>query len=680
MPKILQETIDEIESRADIVEVAQRLFPDLKKKGANYFACSPLTGEKTASLCVNPAKQNFNDYSAGKFGRVIYMVMLYSSEKPEFQDAVKYLADMYGIRIRYERTKSKTPSEKRTRKEELHDILDWAMRQYRFWFSQEKNTQARDYLLAKGFTQETIDRYQIGYSPDSYNTLLRAAYREFLPGYRELSQAKWKLKNATSDKDKQQAQIELDQITLRVQPEIDKHRPALHALLVEATLISRARDNDTHYYDFFRHRIMFPIFNESGNVAGFTARILPDGQTTKGEQPKYVNSHSSVAYTKESLFFGLYQNRKSIRKLNEAIIVEGPTDVMAMTQEGFANCVATCGTAFTQKHLMHLARYTTNFVALFDGDAAGQRANENGIKILLNPGGRVRVGLIPDKLDPFDLVMMKGSAAMQRVLDEAVDFIEYKIGSVKAYKPPTTKPDKPEDPQKTMKRIQDVVNTICYIDNAILREVYFQRASDLTQIPLSIIKKEADRMVAFRTNAESKLVNAIERTRQPHPNPDEQALLRALLRFMNMPMLDGRRFLDVFVGILDNHDFEFSATEDAFLFFIICCLRDRDTVTYQAIKEKSPRAHYHATQLFDPASEFQYSEMLGKKLKTPELTRVTTLVLQEAVQNYIYMFNEQASVGNKTAPDTIRRLEKVKALNTELLASLETSPQPVQEG
>lgn len=367
--------IQDIKDKLDIVEVITSYIAT-KKAGANYKAVCPFHNEKTSSLMISPQKQIWHCFGCGEGGDVFGFVMRY--ENMEFREALQALAQRAGV-VLPERSYEAGQVKKVT--EDLIRINNFTAKFYHKFLTSGAMTEsaspageAMKYLSNRGLNLQTIERWEIGFAPDSFDALIKAL------------QAK--------DVSKQDA-------------------------IVSGVV---AQNEKGQVYDRFRNRIVFPIHNYYGDVAGFTARIISSGQT---DTAKYINSPETAVYNKSKILFGLYVAKEAIRKADEAVIVEGQMDAISAHQSGFDNTVATSGTAMTEDHLRLIGRLTKNLKFCFDSDAAGLQALRRAGELAMKMGFKVKVIVLPEGAkDPDELINTSPGNWKKAVL-EAVWFIDY---------------------------------------------------------------------------------------------------------------------------------------------------------------------------------------------------------------------------------------------------------------
>ncbi|MCB9188671.1 MAG: DNA primase [Flavobacteriales bacterium] len=430
---IPKETIEKIFEVADIVDVISD-FVVLKKAGSSYKGLSPFINEKTPSFMVSPAKGIFKDFSSGKGGNVVSFIM--EHEHFSYVEALKWLANKYGIEIE---EKERTPEELAAQgeRESLFLVNGFAKE---FFEDQLLNTQegkavGLSYFKERGFNEETIKKFSLGYSPEQRDALTNAALDK---GYK----------------------LEF----------------------LEKTGLSKT--NEKGSYDFFRGRVIFPIQNITGRVLGFGGRTLK----TDKKIAKYFNSPESEIYNKSKILYGLYQSKNEIIKNDECLLVEGYTDVISLHQSGVENVVASSGTALTEGQIRLIKRYTNNITILYDGDAAGIKASFRGIDLILEQGMNVKVVLFPDGDDPDSYSRKVGHT-------ELVDYIKNKQQDFLHFKASVLLKDTDHDPLKRAETIKDIVKSISVIPDQITRSVYIRETSHLFEIAEQALHNEVNKLL-----------------------------------------------------------------------------------------------------------------------------------------------------------------------------------------
>jgi DNA primase len=370
---ISQTTIQQILGRLDIIDVVGG-FVKLKKRGTNYLGLCPFHNEKTPSFTVSPSKEIYKCFGCGRSGNTISFVM--EHEKYSYVEALKWLANKYGIEIE-ETFQTDEQRQQQLSADSLYIINNFAQQFFtRILFETEEGQDiGLSYLKERGFREEIIRKFQLGYSPEQRDAFTKEA------------------------------------IAKQYTPE----------LLLKTGLVANRNDQ---LQDNYRGRIIFPVHNHSGKVLGFGARILK----TNDKAPKYINTPENEIYIKSKILYGSFFARQSIDKADECLLVEGYTDVISLHQAGIENVVASGGTSLTPDQLRLIKKYTNNLTIIYDGDAAGVKAALRGLDLALEEGLNVKLVLIPDKEDPDSYVNKVGAAAfIQFVQKNKKDFILFQL-------------------------------------------------------------------------------------------------------------------------------------------------------------------------------------------------------------------------------------------------------------
>lgn len=366
------EVKDRVRETADIVQVIEE-HVRLKKAGAGYTGLCPFHGEKTPSFSVNPQRQAFYCFGCHESGDVFSFMMKYHNMT--FPEALKDLARRYQIDLP-ERHLSQAQQERIRQREQLYRVNQEAASIFHeTLLSSQLAESARSYLQERGVPQEYIEKYRLGYAPSPE----KAGWQFLISRLRK------------------------------------KNFPL--ELIEQAGLAARKAQG--RYYDRFRDRVLFPIYDMSGREVAFGGRMLAEGK------PKYMNSPESLVFTKSNLLFGLYQHRKAIRSARRAVVVEGNFDLLLLAIHGIDNTVAPLGTALSKEHVKALRRYCDEVVLLFDGDSAGLRAARRSIPFFLNEQVEGRVALLPQGHDPDSLIREKGAKAVRELIEAADPLAEF---------------------------------------------------------------------------------------------------------------------------------------------------------------------------------------------------------------------------------------------------------------
>jgi len=442
----------------DIVEVIGE-FVQLKKRGANYVGLSPFANEKTPSFTVSPAKGIFKDFSTGKGGSAITFLM--ELEKFTYPEALKWMAKKYGIEVEELQDKPEN-IEADNRRESLMIVSGFAAKYFQeaMWDTAEGKSIGLSYFKERGFTPETIKKFELGYSPDNWEAFTSDAIKK---GY---------------------------------QPEF----------LVESGL-SVKRDNGT-LYDRYRGRVMFPIHGFTGRVIAFGGRTLK----TDKNVPKYVNSPESEIYHKSNVLYGLFFAKKAIRDLDNCYLVEGYADVLSVHQAGIENVVASSGTSLTVEQIRLIGRFTKNITILYDGDAAGIKASLRGLDLILEEGLNVKVVSFPNGDDPDSYVRKVGSTAFKTHIEQnKKDFILYKTEMLLS--------EAGKDPIQRANVIREIVESIAKIPDSIKASVFIRECSHQLQIDERILLTELNKMKLSKSKKDSQQRPSYQQ--QPEEMPDE---------------------------------------------------------------------------------------------------------------------------------------------------------------
>ena len=443
---IPRETIDEIKARADLLEVVGD-YVNLKKSGSNYRGLSPFNQERTPSFYVVPSKGFFKDFSSGKAGDAITFLM--EVEGMSYLEAIKHLAKKYGIEISEE---PQTDEEQLAQNE--RDSLFIVMKsaneyfQENLWQHEEGQAIGLTYFKERGFGEETIREFGLGYSLDQWDGLLKAA-------------------------------------TAR------GHNPEL---LERAGLVVKKEEDQedgkaARTYDRFRGRVMFPIFNISGRVLAFGARIL--GNKTE-KTAKYINSPETPIYHKSDGLYGLYQAKQFIRQEDTCYLVEGYTDVISLYQTGIKNVVASSGTSLTYEQIRLISRYTKNVTVLFDGDAAGLKASFRGIDMILEGGLNVKAVVLPEGEDPDSMARRMRASELQAYLAEhQEDFIAFKTA---IFEQAASTGGATDDPIRQAELVREVISSIAKVPDPIQRQVYLKTTSQRLAMDESLLLAELNKI------------------------------------------------------------------------------------------------------------------------------------------------------------------------------------------
>lgn len=442
--------LDELSARNDIVEIVSQ-YVQLKKSGANYFGLCPFHNEKTGSFSVSPDKQIFHCFGCGAGGGVITFIM--KAEGLTFPDAVRYLAERAGMQIPEQGEAERKAARHRER---LYALCRDAGRYYYDTLWRPENRTAQQYFINRGLSRRTMNRFGLGYAPDSFHALIDAMTAK---GY-------------TREE------------------------------LMDAGLVSRSEKG--HIYDRFRNRVMFPIIDVRGHVIAFGGRVLDDSK------PKYLNSPETPIFHKSRNLFAL--NLSKSTKNDYFILAEGYMDVIALHQAGFDSAVASLGTSLTEEQARIIARHTDRIVISYDADGAGQAAAQRAIDILKKCDLQVKVLRIPGAKDPDEFIKARGADAFRNLIERSEDHNAFRIEQIAA------KYDLEDDEARVL-FLRDAARMLAGIESTIEREVYAGRAAKMAGVTAEAMNVEVRRELGIqrkrRKVAERREIRSVVNRAQP---------------------------------------------------------------------------------------------------------------------------------------------------------------------
>ena len=443
-----QQTIDKIFNAADIVDVIQD-FMSLKKRGSNYIGLCPFHNEKTPSFSVSQTKGIFKCFGCGESGNAVSFVMKH--EKISFPEALKYLAKKYHITIE-EKELSEEEKQQKTERESLLVITQFAQKYFtdNLFNNKEGKAIGLEYFKERGFTEQTIKKFNLGYSLEARDAFTHHAKSK---GYK-----------------------------------ID--------LLVKTGLTIKGNNN---YFDRFAGRVMFPIFNVAGNVIGFGGRILRNDKKTA----KYLNSPESDIYHKSQVLFGLNVAKKAIIEKDNCILVEGYTDVISMHQAGVDNVISSSGTSLTVEQIKLIKRFTKNITVMYDGDAAGIKAILRGIDLILPEDINVKIIKLPENEDPDSFAQKTSQTELfEFIKNNSVDFIKFKTKLLIN--------ESSDDPVSRANSISDIIKSISLIPDNITRSIYINQCSKDLNISEDVIFTEVRKKILARIKLQKPITENIK--------------------------------------------------------------------------------------------------------------------------------------------------------------------------
>ena len=522
---ISRNTIDKVFETARVEEVIGE-FVNLKKAGSNFKGLSPFSDERSPSFIVSPVKQIWKDFSSGKGGNAITFLM--EHEHYSYPEAIRYLAKKYNIEIE-ETEQTDEQKEQADARESLFLVSEYARDYFQKIIHENQQGKAigLTYFKERGFTDETIKKFELGYSLDEWEAFTKNALKK---GY------------------------ELD--------------------FLKATGLTIVKQTDelskTKKFDRFKGRVMFPIHSMSGRVLGFGGRIL----TNDKKAAKYLNSPESEIYHKSNVLYGIYFAKQSIAKEDNCYLVEGYTDTISFHQSGIENVVSSSGTALTKEQIRLIHRLTNNVTMLFDGDAAGIRASIRGIDLLLEQGLNVKVVLFPEGEDPDSFSKKNSPAELKKYVEnEAQDFINFKVTLLLK--------DAENDPVKKAGLIRDIVISISKIPDRIQREVYIKECSRILDISETVLfselaqiakkeQRDASKKTSFNRSSSPVLQKTPEFKKVDELHKYEREIIKILLLYGNSKVqfegyVPGEEVDDNEVKPLKKYHFENVVSKEVYL-------------------------------------------------------------------------------------------------------------------
>ncbi|NHF60902.1 DNA primase [Flavobacteriaceae bacterium TP-CH-4] len=429
---ISKATIDQVYETARLEEVIGD-FVQLRKSGSNFKGLSPFTDERTPSFMVSPVKQIWKDFSSGKGGNVVAFLM--EHEHFTYPEAIKYLAKKYNIEVE-ETERTDEQKQEANERESMYLVSEFAQRHFSemLWDTELGKAIGLTYFKERGFTDDTIKKFGLGYCLNQWDGFTKAALDK---GYRL-------------------DYLEKTGLTIVKENANDSSNPKT--------------------FDRFKARVMFPIHSMSGRVLGFGGRIL----TNDKKAAKYLNSPESAIYHKSKVLYGIYFAKQAIAKEDNCYLVEGYTDVIQLYQRGIQNVVSSSGTALTPEQIRLINRLTKNITVLFDGDAAGLRASLRGIDLILEQGMNVKVCSFPEGEDP-------DSFAKDNELEEVAAYLEQNSKDFIQFKAHLLAREAANDPIKRADTVRDIVNSIAKIPDAIKREIYIQECAHIMNVSEAVL-------------------------------------------------------------------------------------------------------------------------------------------------------------------------------------------------
>lgn len=599
---ISKATIDTVFETARVEEVIGD-FVVLKRAGSNFKGLSPFSDERSPSFMVSPVKQIWKDFSSGKGGNAVAFLM--EHEHFTYPEAIRYLAKKYNIEI--EETEQTAEEKTNTDvRESMYLVSEFAKKYFHDTLlnTDEGKAIGHSYFKERGFTNETIKKFNLGYSPDTWDAFTKEALGK---GYK----------------------LEF----------------------LESTGLTIPRDDRP--FDRFKGRVMFPIESMSGRTLGFGGRIL----TNDKKAAKYLNSPESDLYHKSKVLYGIFQAKQAIAKQNNCFLVEGYTDVIQFHQAGIENVVSSSGTALTPDQIRLINRLTKNITVLFDGDAAGLRASIRGIDLILEEGMNVKVCTFPDGDDPDSFAKKTSYEDLVSYLEEnAKDFIQFKASLLMN--------DAKNDPIKKADLIRDMVTSISKIPDRIQREIYIQECSRIMDISEQVLISTLAQLVqkdiseiGKRQKQEQKSFEIVKAEQPVTPekidviNRLEKSILEILLLYGNVEV----EFENVFIKFDENQkEIEVKETVKSKVYQRIYLNLQEDEVEFSNPLFK---------EIYDDlVAQFLQNDTFDTKnyLNTlqPEFVQVVTDIFMDDEKHQLHgwLDKKQVFVKDKNNVETLQRL------------------------
>jgi len=439
--RIDPETVERIKQTAAVADVIGD-YVTIKKKGANYWACCPFHGEKTPSFSISPSKGIYKCFGCGKAGDSVRFIM--DIEGLGYGEALRHLAKKYGIDIQEEEM-TDDQLLRQNERESLLIILEFAKEFFKKQLidSEEGRSIALPYFKERGFSDATIQAFDLGYSPEGWDVFLKTALKQ---GFSQ-------------------------------------------EIIEKAGLVTNKND-EGKVYDRFRNRVIFPIHSVAGKVIAFGARIL---KSDAKNQAKYLNSPETEVYHKSAVLYGIAQAKNEIRQKDICYLVEGYTDVISLHQAGIKNVVASSGTSLTIDQIKLIARFTNHVTVLYDGDSAGIKAALRGMDLILEEGLQVNLVVFPEGQDPDSYVRKIGS-------DAFIDYVKQESRDVISFQANLFMKEAGDDPFKKAELIKEMVQSISKIPDAIQRSLFIQKTSQMMRLEEDVLLAEMNKIHLKKMN------------------------------------------------------------------------------------------------------------------------------------------------------------------------------------
>ncbi|MED4695010.1 DNA primase [Peribacillus frigoritolerans] len=479
--RIEDEKINQIREAVDIVDLIGE-YVQLKKQGRNYFGLCPFHGENSPSFSVSTEKQIFHCFGCGAGGNIFTFLM--DIEGYSFVESAKVLAEKGNVPLEVEINKDSKRSNMPEGAQQMVEAHDLLRKFYHHLLVNTKEGQdALEYLLKRGFTEETIEKFQIGYSLDSWDFVSKFLLKRGFP-----------------------------------------------AEYMEQAGLIIFREKDESYFDRFRNRVMFPIMDHQGNTIAFSGRAMGD------DEPKYLNSPETPIFNKSKTLYNFHHARPHIRKKEQAVIFEGFADCISAVGAGVENAVATMGTALTDQHIQLLKRNTDQILICYDSDSAGLNAANRAVNMLQDHEFSVKVALMPDNLDPDDYIKEFGEKSfVSEVIGASLTYMAFKMHYLRRGKNVNNEGDR-------IQYIEEVLKEISRLPNAVERDHYLRQLSSEFSLSLDALEQQ-QRQVFFTERkkgtlpqpaAQKKMALQYEHKLKPAHHNAETKLIAHMLKSRDM--------------------------------------------------------------------------------------------------------------------------------------------------
>ena len=592
----LKDIIEEIKSRCDIVDVISD-YMQLKSSGSNYTGLCPFHSEKTGSFMVSKSKQIYKCFGCNAGGDVISFVMRY--ENVDFMDAVKILARRCGITL--ERNISE---EEKKKIQEINKFREIHTEAARFYFANLLGTKnpGYEYLKKRGLSDKIIKKFGLGYSLNSWNSLMNYLLAK---GYDKTD-------------------------------------------LVKCGLVTHKTETNK-YFDRFRNRVMFPIFNYNGKVIGFGGRVLDDSL------PKYLNSPETLVFNKRLNLYGLNISKKSIKD-DTLILVEGYMDLISLYQNNIENVVATLGTALTIEQARLIRKFAKNVIISYDSDQAGQNATLRAIDILLQADIKVKILNLKDCKDPDDFIKKYGFEGYKKAMEDSDYYIKYKIDILKK------KYNLNNDSQK-MSFVEEATFMLKKLKSPIEKDLYAKYLSDLTNISIESIRAS----VGIKVNSNYNKTN--KRNTNVHKKIEQMSkiqdgYLKVEAKFIKL-LMENKNLRESLLQDINEQQFLFNETKEIFNYIIKN--RELDKITIDKIKSLNISEEY-----VNNIQNIQIEEINTYTLESTKniIKQIKKNIIDNEIKSMSYQIKELSSkleLLKKTNGNTKEVDEKIMNLSLEIL-------------